>query len=134
MSRQNVDLARQAADALSAGDLDGYFNYFDRDLVYYTRTDEPDAGVYHGLEEFKSFFVTSWLEMLSGFRAELDEIIDAGDQTISVAVVRGRGSTSGVEVAEPYVFLRTWREGKTVEVREYRTKQEALNAAQLTGQ
>jgi hypothetical protein len=31
----------------------------------------------------------------------------------------------------PYVFLRTWRDGKTVEVREYRTKQEALNASQL---
>jgi ketosteroid isomerase-like protein len=75
--------------------------------------------------------VTSWLEVLEDFRADLDEVIDAGDQTISVAVVRGRGSASGVEVAEPYVFLRTWRDGKTVEVREYRTKQEALNAAEL---
>jgi ketosteroid isomerase-like protein len=116
ISEQNVELARQAAEALSAGDLDGYFNYFDRDVVYYTRTDEPDAGVYHGLEEFKSFFVTSWLEMLRDFRADLDEVIDIGDQTISVAVVHGRGSTSGVEVAEPYVFLRTWHDGKTIEV------------------
>jgi ketosteroid isomerase-like protein len=72
--------------------------------------------------------------MLSDLRADLDEVIDAGEQTISVAVIRGRGSTSGVEVAEPYVFLRTWRDGKTVEVREYRTKQEALNASQLQQQ
>jgi ketosteroid isomerase-like protein len=69
--------------------------------------------------------------MLEGFRADVEEIIDAGAQTISVAVVRGWGRRSGAEVAEPYVFLRTWREGKTVEVREYRTKQEALAAAGL---
>jgi ketosteroid isomerase-like protein len=131
MSQENVELARQAAEALSAGDLDGYFNYFDRDLVYYARTDEPDAGVYHSLEEFKSFFVASWLEMLEDFRADLSEVIDVGAQTISVAVIRGQGRTSGVEVAEPYVFLRTWRDGKTTEVREYRTKQEALQAVGL---
>jgi ketosteroid isomerase-like protein len=82
------------------------------------------------VEAFRSFFETSWLELLSDVRADLDEVIDAGDQTISVAVVRGRGST-GVEVAEPYVFLRAWRDGKTVEVREYRTEQEALEAAAL---
>jgi ketosteroid isomerase-like protein len=134
MSGRNVELARQAAEALSAGDLDSYFNYFDPDVVYYTRVDEPDAAVYRSLEEFKSFFMTSWLEMLADFRADLDEVIDAGDQTISVAVVRGRGSTSGVEVAEPYVFLRTWRDGKTVEVREYRTKEDALDAAGLEEQ
>jgi ketosteroid isomerase-like protein len=96
MSQANVELARQAAAALSGGDLDRYFDYFDQDLVYYTRADEPDAGVYHGLEEFKRFFVTSWLETLKDFRADLDEVIDVGDQTISVAVVRGRGSASGV--------------------------------------
>jgi ketosteroid isomerase-like protein len=129
MSKENVELARRAADALSAGDFDRYFEYFDRDVVYYTRTDEPDAGVYHGLEEFRNFFETSWLEMLTDVRAQLDEIIDIGDQTIAVAMVRGRGRSSGAEVAESYVFLRSWRDGKTVEVREYRTKQEAMDAA-----
>jgi ketosteroid isomerase-like protein len=131
MSSVNVELAREAAAALSAGDVDGYFSYSDQDVVYYTRTDEPDAGVYHGLEEWRSFFLTSWLTMLEGFRAELEEVIDAGEQTISVTVIRGRGRSSGAEVTEPYVFLRTWREGKTVELREFRTKQEALRAAGL---
>lgn len=131
MSKQNVERARRAAEALSAGDLDGYFDHFDPDLVYYARADEPDADVYRSLEEFRSFFVASWLETIKDFRYDLDEIIDADDQTISVGVVRGRGSASGVEVAEPYAFLRTWREGKTIEVREYRTKEEALKAAGL---
>jgi ketosteroid isomerase-like protein len=131
ISNVNVELARRAAEALSAGDLDGYFNYFDQDVVYHTRADEPDAGVYHGLDEWRSFFLASWLTMLEGLRADLEDLIDLGEQTISVVVMRGSGRSSGAKVAEPYVFLRTWREGKTVEVREFRTKEEALSAAGL---
>lgn len=69
------------------------------------------------------------VQMFEGLRADLDKVIDAGEQTISVTVLRGRGRTSGAEVAEPYVLLRTWRDGKTVGLPEYRTKQEALDAS-----
>lgn len=40
---------------------------------------------------------------------------------------RGRGS--GVEVDEPYVFLVALRNDEVLEVHEYRTKEEALEAA-----
>jgi hypothetical protein len=36
-----------------------------------------------------------------------------------------------VEVREPYTWVGRWRDGKLVEIREYRTKAEALEAVGL---
>jgi ketosteroid isomerase-like protein len=67
--------------------------------------------------------------MFEEFRCDIEETIDVGDRTISVTALRGRGREGGVEVDEPYVFLVAWRNDKVLEVHEYRTKEEALEAA-----
>jgi ketosteroid isomerase-like protein len=128
MSREHVKIFGQLIEALNAADLEGLYAHFDPDLVYYSRADEPDAIVGGGLEDFKEMIVT-WTSMFEEFRCDIEEIVDAGDRTISVTALRGRGRESGVEVDEPYVFLVTWRKDKALEVHEYRTKEEALEAA-----
>ena len=115
---------------MNAGDLEGLYAHFDPDLLYDSRADEPDAIVGGGLGEFREM-VETWTEMFEEFRCEIEENIVAGDRTIHVTLLLGRGTGSGIEVNEPYVFLITWRDGKVLEVHEYRTKEEALEVAGL---
>ncbi len=130
MSRENVEIFGQLIEALNAGDLEGLYSHFDPDLVYYSRADEPDALVGGGLEDFKEMIVT-WKGMFEEFRCDIEEIVDLGEHTISVTALRGRGRDSGAEVDEPYVFVVTWRNDRALEVHEYRTKEEALEAVGL---
>jgi ketosteroid isomerase-like protein len=60
------------------------------------------------------------------------EFIDAGDRVVMPMTARGRphGSAQTVEVAETQVY--TVRNGKIVEVREYRTKAGALKVVGLS--
>ena len=49
------------------------------------------------------------------------------------AVPHGQGSAGGAGVSDTYVFVYKMRDGLTVEGWEYKTKQEALEAAGLSG-
>ena len=52
---------------------------------------------------------------------------------IASTVMHGRGSASGVDVTDAYVFVYRLRDGLIVEGWEYRTRREALKAAGLEG-
>jgi hypothetical protein len=62
-------------------------------------------------------------------------LIDAGDHVIAStvlhAVLHGQESASAAGVSDTYVFVYKLRDGLVVEVWEYRTKQEALEAVGL---
>jgi ketosteroid isomerase-like protein len=53
---------------------------------------------------------------------------------IASTVLRARGSASGADVSDEYVFVYKLRDGLIVEGWEYRTKEEALEAAGLSEQ
>ena len=131
MSQENVELARRGYERFNARDLTAFFDVFDSDLVYRNRTDEPDARVYHGLEDFKGY-VATWLDTFDDLRFEVHEVVNFGDRVVVVTDLLGRGRETGADVRGAYVFLWAIREGRAVEIREYGTKEEALEAAGLS--
>jgi ketosteroid isomerase-like protein len=131
VSQRDVQTWDEVIGALNAGELDRLYDYFDPEMTYTSREDEPDRIVDAGLGDFKAM-VEGWTHMFDSFRIDIEQTDDLGDRTISVTRSRGVGAGSGVQVDEPYVFLVTWRNGKVLEVHEYRTKHEALDAAGLT--
>jgi ketosteroid isomerase-like protein len=131
MSQENVELARRGYELFNARDLTAFFDVFDSDLVYRNRTDEPDARVYHGLEDFKGY-VATWLDTFDDLRFEVHEVVNLGDRVVVVTDLLGRGRETGADVRGAYVFLWAIREGRAVDIREYSTKEEALEAARLS--
>jgi ketosteroid isomerase-like protein len=68
--------------------------------------------------------------MWESFEDDLQELIDAGDQVVSVVTSRGRGRASGVDVEWPgNAGVWTIRDGKVVQVVWFSTRDEALEAA-----
>lgn len=63
--------------------------------------------------------------------ATAERIIDAGDKVVVIAVWRGRGKTSGVDVEVRQGFVWTIRSGKAARVVTYAEPAEALEAVGL---
>ncbi|TMK23759.1 MAG: nuclear transport factor 2 family protein [Actinobacteria bacterium] len=133
MSQENVESMRRAIERFNRGGEDDALlaDFYDSDAVFHSRADEPDTGVYRGRDAIRES-MHMWHDTFDEFRFQVDEYIDAGEVLVMPGLisVRGRGSTA--EVREPYMWLVNMRDGKVLEVHEYRTK-EAREAAGLSG-
>jgi ketosteroid isomerase-like protein len=133
MSRENVEVVKVAYDAFARGGLDLFMDHFTDDVDYRAVKDAPDdIGPIHGRDALRAWF-EDWIDTFDGFRMELVELIDAGEDTV-VALERfgGRGKRSGVETNQIIGDVFTIREGRIARGREYATREQALEAAGLS--
>jgi len=127
MPGQNVEIVERMWVAWHAAEMSDWFGFFDAGVVWHTREDEPDAGVYRGHAGIASL-MEFWADNFDELHVDADEFIDAGSYVAVPSIVRGRGKASGAEVGLAYTFVWRLRSGKIVEVREYATRSEALEA------
>jgi ketosteroid isomerase-like protein len=130
MSQANVEIVRGGFEALNAGEPD--FSIYHPALVYHPRADEPDPSPHIGREAFERLAL-GFMESFRNLEFGVEELIDAGDRVIASTVMRGRGSVSGADVTDAYVFVYKLRAGLIVEGWEYRTRQEALDSLKAVG-
>jgi ketosteroid isomerase-like protein len=128
MSQENVEIVRLGFERLNAGEPD--YSIFHPALVYHPRADEPDPSPHVGRDAFERL-LGGFLESFRDLRLDVLELIDVGDRVIVSTIMRGRGAASGASVDDAYVFVYKLRDGVVVEGWEYRTRQEALDAAGL---
>jgi ketosteroid isomerase-like protein len=128
----NVAIVRGLFEAFEGGDAAALVDPLSPDLVFHVREDEPDAGVYEGLEA-ASGPLLNWVETFPDLSVEGLSLRDAGDWVIATFTLRGRGGSSGAEVAEQYSWACLLRDGKLVEVREFATEAEAVAATRGPG-
>jgi ketosteroid isomerase-like protein len=132
MSQENVEVVRAAFAAWNAGELLDVLSRFHPQIAYHPRADEPDPSPHVGRDAYERL-IYGFVDSFSEVTFEVLELIDAGDlviaSTVLHAVLRGQGS--GTAVSDTYVFVYKLRDGLVVEGWEYRTKEEALEAAGL---
>jgi ketosteroid isomerase-like protein len=134
MSKENVEIVRQVYEAAASRDAATIFTLYDPEVeLDNTRLQMPEGGrgVYRGHEGLRRFF-REWHEAWGSIEYDYDELIDAGEQVISVVTRHARGRASGAEVEMPLALIFTLRQGKVVRVVWFRTREEALEAAGLT--
>ena len=125
MSNDNVEIVRRMWAAWTGEDMSTWLEFFHPQIEWHTRDDEPDAGVYRGrsgIEELMEF----WSENFDDLGVDAEEFVADGEHVIVPGRVYGRGRSSGVAVELPYTFLYTVRDGRIMEVREFRSKAQAL--------
>ena len=130
MSQENVEVLKAAFEAYSRGNLDAWAATADPDIEWHVLPEATDPGPHRGreviLERGKLW------RLMFGIRVEVFEYIDAGDYVIAPVRLRGQVPGSDDELALDEVYVSKFRNGKIVELREYRTKAEALEAAGLS--
>jgi ketosteroid isomerase-like protein len=131
MSEREVSVVRRMFEAWSANDPDPALELVDEEIEWHPAQDEPETGTLHGKEALQGMML-KWLTAFDELRVEPFEFIDAGDAVVIPLQLTGKLPDSGVEVSNEETMVFWLRGGKVVEVREYRTKPEALDAAGLS--
>jgi ketosteroid isomerase-like protein len=99
----------------------------DDGVVWHPPADEPDNGVRMGAETVMRY-VHDWARSFDEYRCELQELVESDDCIAAVVVLHGQIGGSSAELTLPLTQVWRIRDDKVVEVREYRTKTEALQA------
>jgi ketosteroid isomerase-like protein len=133
MSQENVEIVRRVYDAAARRDSAAVLALYDPEVEL-----DPSRlfagvmgrGVYRGHAGVRSFF-REWHDAWEHVEYDFDELIDAGEQVISVVTRHSRGRASGVEVAAHAALVWTLREDKVVRVVWFLSVEEALKALEL---
>jgi ketosteroid isomerase-like protein len=93
----------------------------------------PDlVGEYHGHDGFREAW-SKWLDAFADLRVEPDEVVDLGGDRLLVGIrAVGRGTGSGVTVAQRGFTLYTFREGRVARHEFFFDRELAEQAAGLS--
>src|SRR5262249_11181626 len=122
-----VEIVKAVWEAFERNELPA--EAFADNAVWHTAADLPDRETCVGLMAIGQMLAEGWADVVDpGLKAE--EFRDAGEQVLVRWRGWGKGRSSGVPIDwhETHVYLV--RDGRIVEVREYRTWGQALEAAE----
>src|SRR3954452_14820851 len=127
MSAENVAIAQQATDAFNRRDLEAWLAVHDGQIEWHPATDEPESGSLRGHDDLAKMLARLF-EVFPDIRAEATEYIDRGEYVISVVRYVGHAGGSDADVVIDEAYVAKFGRKKIVEVREYRTREEAVDA------
>ena len=131
--RTNVQVVRSVYDGWADGDVTRALEYLDPGIVWEAIPDAPDAGTYRGHAGVRRY-MEDWLGDFDSLGLDFEEIIDEGQQLVITQCARATGKGSGAKTELHYAAAYRLEQGKIVEIREFRTKAEALEAVGLSEQ
>jgi ketosteroid isomerase-like protein len=132
MSEENVEIVRKGWEAWARGDLDGLFELWDPEIIFKTEHfhDWPESD-YRGRDGFRQF-LAEWLDVWGDYEVTVDEVLAASDgRVVSLFRQTGTGRQSGVPMELDMAQIATLREGKMIELDNYDSPAEALEAVGL---
>jgi ketosteroid isomerase-like protein len=131
VSAENVDLVRRTYEAFSRGGPEAVLPFLSHQVEWHDIANQPDAGVVHGHEGVLQAF-HRWLSAFGeGYRADIAEILDQGEEIVVFDRHSGRGAESGADFHQPLASVWTVRDGLIVRVRWFSQRADALEAAGL---
>ena len=135
MAEENVELVRRyfaAHDEGGLDEVDALAEFLHPDVSWRAAEGAlDDVGVFHGHEAMWRYY-RQWDETFDSMRAEIEELIETGDQVVAFVRGVGRLKASDAEVDIRYAIVFTFRDGKISKGREYFSRQDALEAAGLS--
>jgi ketosteroid isomerase-like protein len=137
MSQENVEVVERLFDAAARRDSAAVFDIYDAYIVWDASRTERGAmtgKVVLGREALLKW-LREWYEPWETVDDILGHLVDAGQQrVVSSMIQRGRGRTSGVEVAEELGTVWTIQDGKIIRAVWFPSRAEALEAVGLSEQ
>ena len=129
MSEENVELMREAIDAVNRGDFEAAFRGMDPEIRFEHRL-AALQGSFVGITGVKGWFA-DLLEVFESWRIDCEDIRDLGERVLALGTIRTIGGESGVETELPLAIVAEYRNGLITDYTDYGDWAEALEAAGL---
>jgi ketosteroid isomerase-like protein len=130
MSAENVEIMLSAYEAIARRDRETLDAILRERLAPDFEFEAALTGAtYRGIDGF--WELLDDIEDTVGYRPEVQEAVDLGEHVLVVLRMSGRGSRSGVSVAQEGAVLVTFDGGTLVSGKSFASKAEALEAAGL---
>jgi ketosteroid isomerase-like protein len=126
MSRENVEVARQAFEAFQQKDIDRFLSYIHPEVEWYPRLGEVD-GTHHGHDAVRVWWA-GLFEVFPDWSLTIREVRDLDDFVLFHVGVAASGAGSGVGVDEHFWQVAEIKGGRIVWYRVCLIEQEALEA------
>lgn len=133
MSRENVEVIERMYDAIARRDSEAVLALYHPDVEWdmsgypYGEMLETRSRGHAGLRVFWKDLYEAW----ESYEHEVHELLDAGDQVVSIVTDRGRGRASGADVEMDAYGVWSVRDGQIIRSVWFRTREEALEAVGL---
>jgi ketosteroid isomerase-like protein len=127
VAERHVETVRRIYDAWEKGDFTTGVGYFDEYVILVMDPEFPDAGVHPGVEGVRRY-MKGLLEAFDDFTITAESIEGDGDTVIVKVNQRGTGKDSGIEVANSYFQLWTFRGDAVIRLESIK-KEERARAA-----
>ena len=132
MSRENVEVVKQAFDAIAREGWQALISLLDPEFELTTPPDlamEPDT--YRGEEGLRRYF-ESFEDVMEDIRIVPEgEFLDAGDKVFFEFRLTARGKETGIEAGQRAFQVWTLRAGKALRAEVFASREDALAAAGL---
>ncbi len=135
MSQENVEVVSDQFAATNERDFRRAMSHYAEDVeLVVDREVFLEGGTFKGRQAVGQWFAGWFTSFEPGYRFDVRELRDLGDQVFLSATHGGRGRTSGVQVEGETAYLYGLRDGKIVRVEIHRGRAEALAAAGIREQ
>ena len=132
MSQENVEIVRDGYARYNAGERTPELWFWHPDAEYHAAREDPDSAVHRGIDAIRQQFA-SWHEAYPDLRVDVLDARGNGDQVLLWVRFVGHGAASGIPLEMELAHLYTMRDGKAAKLVEYMDRNEALEAAGLSG-
>ncbi len=132
ISQKNVEVVRRVYAAVARGDTAAVLALYDPDVEWdVSHLPLMSASPYRGHEGLRRWF-REWYEAWESLEEDCEELIEAGDQVVSITTAHGRGRASGLQVDwERRAGVWAIRDGRVIRGVWFTTRKEALVAVGL---
>jgi ketosteroid isomerase-like protein len=134
MSRENVEAFQRGLEAGNRGDVDGLLEELHPEIEWHSALHALMGGeltVFRGHDGVRRM-VGDLYETFAEVRIEMSEFRELADGLVAIGRTCTRGKASGVETETPLALVTEVRDGKTISIRAYLDRDEALEAAGLS--
>jgi ketosteroid isomerase-like protein len=131
MSEENVEIVRRGAESFNRRDIAAILSDLDEDAEWVEDQRYPGAETFRGPSGVERS-IRKWWDAWAEIAMEIEETIDLGDRVVLAGRVRARGHDSDVAVDAPFGGVYEFRAGKVVRVRVLGSRDEALEAVELS--
>ncbi len=133
MSRENVEIVKEALAAYADGGIEVLLPFLRRDVVCYPFPEWVEEDVYRGHDGFRKV-ATIWTDTFDDFRVEFDEFQEHGSKVVALGTIGGLIKVTGAPLRQPMgVVYSGFRNGLIGEMHFFTTRAQALEAVGLEG-